>query len=47
MCRIDGAGESFPHVLTNQKGETVCEMTSRWEERKGRPDIAEVLDRKL
>jgi len=47
ICRIDGAGESFLHVLNNQKGETVCEMTSRWEERKGRPDIAEVLDREL
>ena len=47
MSRAEGEEETYLHLLTNQSGAAVCEMLSRWEERKERPDIAEVLERRL
>ncbi len=47
MSRAEGEEETYLHLLTNQSGAAVCEMLSRWEDCPERPDIAEVLERRL
>ena len=40
----DGA---YLHTLTNEEGQTVCELMSRWEAQPQTPDVSEMLDRDL
>lgn len=45
MSPVGTAGE-YLHTLTNQVGQTVCEMLSLWEDVGSAPNIADALDRK-